>query len=104
MLAVPVALKPSMDTKDHDDAPISEIAAPKTLQRAPFANYPTPLPLLDYYNGECLDKGYSLDSEDQQPKFTPAWCKNDSDSYGSYYPKDKMISCERPPTIKSEDT
>ncbi len=64
MLVTLVALKPSTDMKVHNDSPASEIAAPKKLQRALFATYPTPTPLPDYYNGQCLDASSSLDIED----------------------------------------
>ncbi len=76
MLATSVALRLCTDTKDHHDTPIFDVTAPKNIQRALFARYPTPLPSLDYYNGECTDESTGLDSEDQQPKSTHAWYKN----------------------------
>ncbi len=101
VLAAPVASTSPTEMETHHVAPISEIAAPKKIQQVPFINYPTPLPPPDSYVGECLDVSSSLDSEDRQPKSTPAWHYNDTDSYGSYCPEGKKVSCKRPPTIKS---
>ncbi len=89
MLAAPVVSKPTTDTKDHNDHPVSDITSPKKIQSAPFTSYPTPQHSLDSNAGEYLDANSGLDSEDQQPESTLAWCKNETDSYGSYCPKDK---------------
>ncbi len=87
-----VASKSSTNTKDHNDAPMPEFAAPKTIQWALYAEYPTPLSSPDYYTGDCWDDNDDLDSEGWQPKSTPPLYKDDCDSYGFYCPNGKKSS------------
>ncbi len=61
-----------MVTEDHHDIPVSEIAAPKKLQRVLFETHPPPpLPSPGYYASECLDKNFNNYSEDKQPLMPP---------------------------------
>ncbi len=70
----PVALKPNMDTKGHNDAPVSKIASPEKLLSVPFATHsPPPLPSPENYAGECSDKHLSLDSDEKEPPNAPGW-------------------------------
>ncbi len=61
---MPVELKPGAVKEDHLDAPVTEIAAPKKLQRVLFATHshpPSPPP--DYFASEYLDENLSLDGK-----------------------------------------
>ncbi len=98
-----VAPKTTMVMETHHHSPVSEIPAPRKLEWVPFANYPTPLPSLEYNAGGCLDESLGYRDDNQDLKHFFALCRNDTDSCGSYCLKGKKFSCKRPQKIKVEE-
>ncbi len=75
-----VASKTLTTKETQHDVPLPEIAAPKEIQQALLASFPSFLPSPDPYSGKFLDASSGLDSEDQKPKLISVWHRNNTDS------------------------